>query len=595
MPFVLGGAGDRFQAWGRGAPEHRFFFTARLPALFERTLVLEQGEGPLDLDWIFTGPRGGVTLTLSGDRAGGVARLSERYYDSPGFALLRARPQRHPEYEAPAVTRRWTGRLAFVTVRLDGALRLEVRLNGVPCLRIPFFQDLTRHQLRLRGGAGPLRGRCLSPAPGAVTVEVDPSARHQPILGFGGIAAPPAYHALGEAGRAAWWRLLLEYNLLIQREYPMGARLDEAMDNWDRLEDATPHYYGDNFPNGEVSDFEYLRKLRALGGKVFFEFWALPAWMKGNVERYARAVVTYCRISKERAGAPPDVVGVQNEVDHPPEVFQAMTRALRRALDEAGFQGVKIHMSDAGSLRGGLARAAKFRAAADVWDLLDFSATHMYDFQSFFHDPDGYDLLLRKWREETRGKPFLSTELCVNDMRYQRPSYRLAFSMAQLYHKNLVLADASAICYCWTLLSVEQPSYGWTRALFVPDPAAGGRPKPSSHQLRCFGAYSRRIREGMVRVEARASDPDLRVCAFEGQGGRFTLVALNRAVRPASVTVHWPGAAFDTLEAAGPYTPNEVEGAPSRAGPDRWTFRAAPGRIVTVTNVPLLRGPGDGE
>ncbi len=42
----------------------------------------------------------------------------------------------------------------------------------------------------------------------------------------------------------------------------MSARLSSKMDNWDRIEDASPHYYGDNFPNGEITDFDYLKKVR---------------------------------------------------------------------------------------------------------------------------------------------------------------------------------------------------------------------------------------------------------------------------------------------------------------------------------------------
>ncbi len=34
----------------------------------------------------------------------------------------------------------------------------------------------------------------------------------------------------------------------------LGARLNPAMDNWDRLEDATPHYYGDNFPTEPTTE-----------------------------------------------------------------------------------------------------------------------------------------------------------------------------------------------------------------------------------------------------------------------------------------------------------------------------------------------------
>ncbi|HRR34558.1 MAG TPA: hypothetical protein P5026_10695 [Kiritimatiellia bacterium] len=45
--------------------------------------------------------------------------------------------------------------------------------------------------------------------------------------------------------------------------------------------------------------------------------------------------------------------------------------------------------------------------------------------------------------------------------------------MAQLYHKLLTITDASALAYCWFLLNVVEPSYGWNRMLAAVDPANG--------------------------------------------------------------------------------------------------------------------------
>jgi hypothetical protein len=204
----------------------------------------------------------------------------------------------------------------------------------------------------------------------------------------------------------------------------------------------------------------------------------------------------------------------------------------------------------------------------------------MYDYQGCFGDPDRFDATIREWKEASGGKPFLSTELCINHGKYQLPSYRMALTMGQLYHKNLVIAEASAICYCWTLLNVEQPSYGATRSLFVPDPEQGFLPAAPSHQLRVFGAYSRRIRRGMRRVETRAEDGDLLVSAFEGAGGARTLVALNRGSVPRRINVLWPGGRFTEMERTGPCHPNAAEPAAAEVVVEG-------GTIVTLTNVPL--------
>ncbi len=583
----LGAGSGRFDAWGRGK-DTRWFFPEFLPALFERKLVLEEAklEGG-QLEWIFTGERGGFTITL--DSA--AISVSQRFYDSPGFNAVVGQTPRHPQWQTPPQSAKHDGMPREITVVLDHKLGLAMQADGREVLRQECLFDVSRHQLRLAGqNVDNLRvvGRLLEPPSRTVQITVDAAKIHQKMVGFGGITTPTAYAQLSPQGKQRWWELLCEYNLLIQREYPIGNRLNEAMDNWDALADATPHYYGDNFPNGEVSDFDYIRKLRSLGGKVWFEFWALPPWVSGDVEKYASAVVEYCRVSREKAGAPPDVVGVQNEVKQTAEKWHAMTLALRHKLDEASFGSVRIHMSDSGSLADGIERAGAFRKSPQVWNAIDYSASHMYDYQGSFTNPDGFDARLRKWKEATGDKPFLSTELCVNNSKYQWPMYRLAFSMGELYHKNLTIADAVAICYCWTLLNVVQPSYGWTRSLCVPDPEHGFIPVASSHQLRTFGAYSRRIREGMVRVDAASADGDVLVCAFKGEGGAATVVLLNRGTAPKRAGVLWPGTVFSEIEVADPYHQNEarpLEGAKEGT----CEVLLAPGSIVTVTNVALRR------
>jgi hypothetical protein len=352
-----------------------------------------------------------------------------------------------------------------------------------------------------------------------------------------------------------------------------------------------PHYYGNNFPNGEICDFNYLKILRQLGGKVWFEFWRLPPWVGRDVAKYTKAMVNYCQVSRERTGMPPNVVGIQNEKKQTEEMWHKMTLALRRELDKAGFESVKIHMSDDGRLKSGIERAKAFRSSKEVWDNIDYSAVHMYDYQDFFTNPDGFDGLLIKWKQLTGDKPFLSTELCINSDRYQLSSYRIALAMGQLYHKNLVLTDAAAVCYCWTLLNVVQPSYGYTRSLFVPDRSHGFVPSPSSFQLRVFGAYSRRIREGMVRAGAKAETDDLLVSAFAGGADSGTLVVLNRSTKPRQVRVVWPGMQLKYMETVDPYHQNTVQPAPEPGVDGTVQVMVEPGAVITLTSAALGRVP----
>ncbi len=604
--FRLGGGVAPHQIWGTGKVSSRSYFDEWLPALFERTLVLEeldlQGE---TLSWIFTGPQGGFTVGL---KAGAVT-LTQKFWDSFGFHSITGPKSltRHPEKAWQESSAAYTGRLGGVTVSLDHCHSLVVRLNGQVVLRQECETDIQRHQLRLSGDTAKVTGSVLSPPPAQTSVRIDTGKRHQTMVGFGGIAIPTAYAELSPAGRRQWWQMVCEYNLLIQREYPMGVRLDEGMTNWDRLDDATPHYYGDNFPNGEVSNWGYLKMVRRLGGKVFFEFWGLPLWARqdwtdeqGKVHKgvanpavYARAMVSYCKTSMTRVGAPPDIVGVQNEIRQPPAIWHAMTLSLRQGLDEAGFTSVRIHMSDSTTLKEGLSFAGAFKASPAAWAKIDYAAAHMYDYQRCFTEPDRFDELLKEWHGLTADKPFLSTELCVNDNRYQRATYHVALSMGQLYHKNLTLTDAAAICYCWSLLNVVQPSYGATRSLCVPDASIGYRPVASSHQLRVFGAYSRRVREGMVRVEAASAHPDVLATAFVGANETATVIILNRSPRSQEVRVEGLGISLRDAELADPYHANETVARPK---PDSVGENAAvvpPGAIVTLSNVPLGVLPSD--
>jgi hypothetical protein len=369
-PFALGTGKGEYKAWGRDK-DYRVFSSEFLPALFERTVALDRFDANCGLVWIFTGEHGGFTVTIGH----GQVSLCQRFYDSPGFEnRFEGKRLRHPEKREPEAQVEYSGRLRAVTVKMDHRLGLSVALNGKVLLQQECLLDVSRHQLRLTGD-GEIFGKMFEPTAESTVARIKPDVKYQTMMGFGGITTPTAYAQLSPEGKWRWWELICEYNLLIQREYPIGRRLNPEMDNWDRLEDATPHYYGDNFPNGEVSDFEYIRTLRRLGGKVLFEFWALPPWTEGDAEKYAEAMVDYCRVSKEKAGAPPDIVGIQNEKRQTEQMWHKMTLTLRRKLDEAGFAGVRIHMSDAGTLAGGIKRAKAFRASKQVWAAIDYSAS----------------------------------------------------------------------------------------------------------------------------------------------------------------------------------------------------------------------------
>jgi hypothetical protein len=590
--------GPRGPGWSRPDEIARKYFHDDLTALFERTIVLESDlPERTGLRWIFTGPHAGFTVELTSSKV----RLSERYYDSMG---LYEGQGNYPEKTVRDEERQYAGQARTLTVIADAHLAVRVLVNGEQVLEAPLLFDVTRHQLQYaapRTAHDVIAGILLKPEVKTAEVVIDATKTYQTMLGFGGSPSIPAYAELSEEGKRAYWELLSKYNLLISREYPMGTELKQDLSNLEDLSDATPHYYGDNFPNSEVSSFDYNQHVEQMGGSVIYELWALPAWATApyngspvvdawnrpvreaaNPDEYARILVEYCRREQARTGAAPLIVGLENEVDQPPGVFDAMATSLRRELDKAGFTHTAIHMADASFMYEGVARAANFRKDPAAWRAIDYAATHEYDFQEFMANPDLYDARMHAMHEAAGGKPFLATEICVNDPHYQEPSYRIALAVAQLYHKNLTELDAVALLYCWTLLDVEQPTFAGSRALLAPDRTRGWIPMATSFELRVLGAYSRHVRKGMKRVDAVSNDSDLLTTAF-ADGKDETLVMVNRAATARTVTVHGASFSWVEMERTGLEEANEVSAAPAQ-------IAVQPGEIVVLSTIKAERG-----
>jgi hypothetical protein len=283
-------------------------------------------------------------------------------------------------------------------------------------------------------------------------------------------------------------------------------------------------------------------------------------------------------LAKERTGSAPAIVGIENEVDQPPEVFTKMAETLRRELDKAGFRSVKIHMADASYMYLGIQRTRELSKDAEGWSKIDYTAAHEYDFQEFFANPDMYDQRLREMHELSGSKPFLATEICVNDPHYQEASYRIAFNVAQLYQKNLTELDAEALMYCWLILDVEQPNFGESRSLLIPDKTNGYLPVASSFQLRALGAFSRHVLKGMKRIDASSSNPDLLTSAFE-DGDKATLIVVNRSTEPQALNVSGANRGWKQIERTNVYSENTT----STSVPAQIIVQ--PGEIVTLSTI----------
>ncbi len=585
--------GPRALGWSRADVIPRKYFHENLPALFERTLTLNADMPEhATLRWIFTGPRAGFTVELTSDKV----RISERYYDS---MALYSGEGNYPEKTVTTIERQFVGDARTLTVIADSHLAVRILVNGKQLIEAPLIFDVTRHQLMLaasRSAHDVVAGTLVAPEVETATVTIDPGQIFQTMLGFGGSPSITSYDELSPAGKQQYWRMLKRYNLLISREYPMGEALKPDMSNLADANDATPHYYGDNFPNSELTSFAYNQHIMQMGGGIIYELWALPTWAQepyhgpqvidtwnktvrevANPEAYARIIVEYCRKEQAATGHPPMIVGLENEVSQPPAVFDAMALAVRKALDQAGFTQVKIHMPDAPFMYQGTQRALDFRKDPAAWSAIDYAAAHEYDYQEFMANPDMYDARMKAMHEAADGKPYLATEICFNDPHYQEPSYRIAFQAAQLYYKNLTILDAEAILYCWTILDVEQPTFAGSRALIAPDRTDGWIPVPTSFELRVLGAYSRHILKGMKRVGATSSDPNLLTTAFAGNGNE-TLMMVNRGTAARRITVNGASHPWAEMERTGLEEVNEVSAVPDQ-------IVVQPGEIVVLSTI----------
>ena len=570
---------EKVKIWGGAVQNASVYPEEILPAFFVRAIQFK--ELPSEdgvIEWIFTGSKGGITIKINREEI----VLTQRYYDSFGFNEVdvdkkKIKVDRYPQKKILETKTKYSGKISAISFESNSNLQVNLKVNDELIVQLPCLFDLTRHQLKYTGN-GIIAGTILRPRQvGKIHISVNSDKEFQEILGFGGIMSPSAYWTLNKVGKEKWWKLIKEYNLLLQREYPISTRLKADFSNWDDPAYLVPHYYGDNFPNGELTDFEYVKKIRALGGMDIFEFWTLPAFMYDDGKlissKYAEAIVNYCRTSVKKTGKAPEIVGIQNEVNQTPETWRDMTISLRQQLDANGFKNVKIHSHNPSSLKDGINALKGFRQYPGVWEKLDFAATNLYDYQSFLFSPDDYDKKIMDFNNLVGKMPFISTEICINAPFLQTDAYKIAFSYAMLYHKNMAQLNAIAIMYCWTLLDYTQPSFASTRTLFTLDHANDMQPVASGFQLRTFGAFSRHIRKGMKRVEVLLESAPLLVTAYADKKSK-TLVVLNPGLRTVEFDIQWDKGKFKGLERTSPYHSNQYVKIPE-------TIIIEPGEILT--------------
>lgn len=159
---------------GRGGATVRFYPAEFLSAIFQRTLVIDEwpsDDKGLGIQWIFTGPEGSFTVTLTETSV----RLTQRYHNSYGLNEIvgnTVTPGHYPGRKWLDNSVEYRGQVHAVTIELDRLLDLVVRLNGAEVLRQECRFDVQQHQIAVFGGD---RVRLLAPPPPrAVSVTIDP-------------------------------------------------------------------------------------------------------------------------------------------------------------------------------------------------------------------------------------------------------------------------------------------------------------------------------------------------------------------------------------------------------------------------------------
>lgn len=532
--YVMDTSEPRYRIWGWKSQEKHYFYEW-LPAFFERTLTVSLLEDDACLKWLFTGPRGRVEVILQNNSIG----LCQYYTDS--YALYPAPPEKYTNAIYTHPERIWMeehrslDEISEITVVCDRTQRFCVCINGKIVLEQRCSLELTRHQLWLTGTDVQVEGEMFGTDYTKACFQTN-ETEMQIMEGFGGIASTLSYQMLSEKGKERWFQYLKEYNLLIQREYPNRGAGHNNEILWDNVEEAVPHYYGNNFPVGEVSDFEYNTKIYEIGGTVWFEFWFYPDFVyddgKLNPDRLIAQILDYCKTAKKKTGKAPSIVGIQNERCESAEMLEKLVPELRKALDENGFASIKLAMCNASYLFEGKEYLRRFQSSDATWNSIDFSASNEYDYQDHLYTMEEFIPTMKEFKKMAKGKPFLSTELAINRQQFQEDSYRNAFNAGQLFHYNLTELDATAICYCWTLMDVTESSYGFTRTLFTVDSTHGFVPVPSGYILRVFGAFSRHITVGMKRIGMSTNHKDILCSGYKGTTGEETYVFLNQGNLP---------------------------------------------------------------
>jgi len=300
--------------------------------------------------------------------------------------------------------------------------------------------------------------------------------------------------------------------------------------------DAPPNYTWDGEDNSQVWLAKEAKKYGVK--RIFGDAWSAPGYMKDNDDdrnggalcgltgvtcadgqdwrlAYAKYLVAWAKFYKQEGIKITDL-GFTNEPD-----FTASYASMRFTPEQA------VEFS---KILGPLAA----RAGIDLvcCDSFGWNEAKAYS-AAIEADP-----LARFWVKTHTGHNYAST-VDTGPLPTRRPTWMSewnpngdrwneawddnsgfdGWTIANSVHDALAISDVSAYVYWFGV------SRGATRALLQIDQAAGTY--AVSKRLWAMAAYSRFIRPGAVRVDVQASDPALRVTAFDNADGSQVLEIIN--------------------------------------------------------------------
>ncbi|PZG13245.1 glycoside hydrolase family 30 protein [Nonomuraea aridisoli] len=320
--------------------------------------------------------------------------------------------------------------------------------------------------------------------------------------------------------------------------------------------DAPPRYVWDGDDNSQVW---VAKEAQRYGVKRFFaDAWSAPGYMKDNGDdknggtlkpewrqAYANYLVAYTRFYA-REGIKITDLGFTNEPD-----YTASYASMRFTPEQAAefvkvlgpvAKGMKVTCCDSFGWNEAKAYTAAIEADPEARRWVKVHTGHTY--ASPVDGPLPTDR--KTWMSEWNPNGTTWNEAWDDGSGYD------GFTIAQAVHDALTLGDVSAYVY-WL-----GGSAGATRALLQLDDQA--RTYRVSKRLWALAGYSRFVRPGAVRLEARAADPALKVSAFRNPDGSRVVVALNTGTAPITWQgVHGRATAYVTDEDDS-MTPSPVKG-----------------------------------